>query len=156
MCALSHSCLHSHMLTRSHTCCLRASARAHTHTHTHTHTRTLTHTQNHNHTQSPTHTSTHTLCLSFLSPRFQLADIVLKVNPPAVRGGSNELSLVREGSVFISFVGHLDRFETESAPKTEALKDLLLARDRKVTLLGTSFSLYLLSTIHISLFRIHN
>ena len=66
----------------------------------------------------------------------QHADILLKVNPPAVRDGSNELSLVPEGSVFVSFVGHLDRFETEAAPKTEALKDLLLARDRKVTLLG--------------------
>eukprot|EP00038_Savillea_parva_P007620 m.171436 g.171436 ORF g.171436 m.171436 type:complete len:1201 (-) comp13373_c0_seq1:92-3694(-) len=70
---------------------------------------------------------------------YSLADICIKVNPPAVRDGANELELVPSGSTFISFVGALDRFETEANPKTEALKDLIMARDRNVTLLGMQF-----------------
>lgn len=64
------------------------------------------------------------------------ADICMKVNPPSVRDGKNELALVPEGSTFISFVGALDRFETEAQPKTEHLKDLQLARDRYRVLLN--------------------
>ena len=67
------------------------------------------------------------------------ADVCIKVNPPMARNGTNELALVPAGSTFISFVGALDRMETEASPKTEAFNDLLLARDRKLTLLGMQY-----------------
>mmetsp|Transcript_26214 Transcript_26214/g.68857 ORF Transcript_26214/g.68857 Transcript_26214/m.68857 type:complete len:1186 (+) Transcript_26214:139-3696(+) len=67
------------------------------------------------------------------------ADICLKVNPPTCRDEVHELALVPEGSTFISFVGPLDRGETEANPKTETLKDLQLARDRGLTLLGMQY-----------------
>lgn len=67
------------------------------------------------------------------------ADICLKVNPPTFRAGVHELEMVPEGSTFISFVGALDRTETEAQPKTEAFNSLLLARDRKLALLGMQF-----------------
>eukprot|EP00040_Diaphanoeca_grandis_P024415 m.134137 g.134137 ORF g.134137 m.134137 type:complete len:1210 (+) comp29722_c0_seq1:135-3764(+) len=72
---------------------------------------------------------------------YAMADICFKVNPPTTRGDNNihELEMVPEKSTFISFVGHLDRMETETSRKTEAMLDVMMARDRNLTLLGMQF-----------------
>lgn len=70
---------------------------------------------------------------------YAIADVTIKVAPPSMREGKSELLMVPKESTFISFVGDLDRFENEAAPKTAAFADLLTARNQKLTLLGMQF-----------------